>query len=211
MELTVSSNPHYFTPITMKPWNPDGTVIDVGSCEGLFGLRAIREFKSKQVLAVEPGAVMAGLLKETFDANQCGDRVKVAQCLLGKQRGMAAFRECLSDPALSSVEDLNETNKEFAVKIVPLDDLVDEQKMAPVRAIKIDAEGADLDILMGAENLIRQWRPHLLVTTYHVAEHALQMRNWLESLNLGYTFVFRGVVMAKTSKVRPVLMLASTN
>jgi FkbM family methyltransferase len=210
MEIFVAFNPHCYTPSNSLPWVEGKIVIDVGSCEGLFALRALREFHASQVIAIEPGRFMAGLLKQTFQANGCGERATIVQCLLGKERGCAAFQECLSDPTLASIEELNENNRENLVEIVPLDAIARELHLERVDVIKMDAEGADFDILLGAENIIREWRPQLLVTTYHVTEHASQMRQWIESLDLDYKFVFRGIAAMGTLTARPHLMLAET-
>src|ERR1039457_5514555 len=78
-EIFVASNPHLYTPSNLPPWAVGKIAIDVGSCEGLFALRALHEFRAKQVIAIEPGRFMAELLKETFQVNGFDQRAKVVQ------------------------------------------------------------------------------------------------------------------------------------
>jgi FkbM family methyltransferase len=207
VEQFVASNPHYFTPPAVLPWRKDSVVIDVGSCEGLFALRAAREFGAGQVIAIEPGRLMAQLLRETFASNRLNTHMEVVQCLVGSQPGQARFNECPSDPTQASIH-FEEDGIGDLVEIRTLDRLAECMELTSVDVIKIDAEGADFEILKGAENIVRKWKPSLLVTTYHCSEHAMQMCRWLEDLALGYKMVFRGITTMNTDQARPVLLLA---
>ena len=208
VELFFVSNPHYFTPPAVLPWRRDSVVIDVGACEGLFALRAAREFGAGQVIAIEPGRLMAQLLRETFASNRLNTPIEVVQCLVGSQPGQARFNECLSDPTQASIH-FEDDGIGDLVEVRTLDSLASALKLTRVDVIKIDAEGADFEILKGAENIVRKWKPLLLVTAYHCPEHAMQMRKWIEDLALGYKMVFRGLTTMNTDQVRPVLLLAS--
>jgi hypothetical protein len=75
--------------------------------------------------------------------------------------------------------------------------------------IKIDAEGADLNVLKGGEDLIRRYRPQIAVTTYHKDEHPEEIYTWLRDLDLGYRFRLKGFSFW-TEIPRPVLLQAST-
>jgi hypothetical protein len=54
---------------------------------------------------------------------------------------------------------------ETQVRIVRLDDVLDAD--VPIRLVKIDVEGAELQVLRGGEALLSRWRPHI------VFEHGL--------------------------------------
>ncbi len=207
VELFVPSNPHYFTPPAALPWREKAVVIDVGSCEGLFALRAAREFGAGHVIAIEPGPVMAKLLGETFAANMLSSKMDVVQCLVGAKLGHARFKECISDPTRASINFADDGPGDL-MEIRTLDNLATVMALSRVDVIKVDAEGADYDILKGAEGIIRRWRPMLLITTYHCPDHAKKMRRWIEGLGLGYNIMFRGITTMNTKQVRPVLLLA---
>lgn len=209
VESFCRANPHYYTP-SCVPWKNDAVVIDVGSCEGIFALRAVKELRASRTVAIEPGKKMASLLRETFSLNDCASKAEVVECLAGPSHGWARFNECFYDPKQAAITSF-EGGKGDPIEIRTLDQIAKLCSLPCVDVIKIDAEGADFDILRGAEGILRKWKPTLLVTTYHVSSHAFQMRSWLESLALGYTFIFRGVTTMGTSEVRPVLLFAFSN
>lgn len=57
--------------------------------------------------------------------------------------------------------------------------------------IAIDAEGAEPDILRGAEQLLALHRPDLGVCVYHAPQHAWELPLYLRSLGLGYRMYLR--------------------
>jgi len=54
--------------------------------------------------------------------------------------------------------------------------------------IKIDTEGMEQDVLRGAENTIKKYKPVLLVSIYHSAKDFFEIKPLIESWNLGYKF-----------------------
>ena len=74
--------------------------------------------------------------------------------------------------------------------------------------IKIDAEGSDLDILLGARETIRRGAPQIAVTTYHEAKHAGQMIEFLREIQPQYSLRLKGFSFW-TPLPNPVLLQAS--
>ncbi len=67
-------------------------------------------------------------------------------------------------------------------------------KLAPNFAptlIKMDVEGAEIQALRGAEDVIRKYRPGLAISIYHEADHLWKIPLMLKEWNLGYTFHIR--------------------
>ena len=101
--------------------------------------------------------------------------------------------------SLGKREDLK-VEKEFQVATVRLDDAVDR----PIRAIKLDVEGAEMAALRGAESLLRSSRPHILMelnpNTCKAFGHCpIDLVHWvLDNLD-GYE-----VRIVKSRKIRPV-------
>ena len=67
------------------------------------------------------------------------------------------------------------------------DDLAGER----VTFIKMDVEGAELNALKGAENLIRANKPKLAICVYHKPEDILEIPEFVINLNLGYRLYLR--------------------
>ena len=59
----------------------------------------------------------------------------------------------------------NETSR-----IVTLDYYVEEHDLPSIDFIKLDVEGAELDVLKGAAQSIRKWKPKLAISAYHKHE-----------------------------------------
>ncbi|MDR1063602.1 MAG: FkbM family methyltransferase [Azoarcus sp.] len=57
--------------------------------------------------------------------------------------------------------------------------------------IKMDIEGAELEALMGAKNMITRHRPHLAICLYHHPEHLWRIPLLLDEWQLGYRFYLR--------------------
>ena len=69
--------------------------------------------------------------------------------------------------------------------------LDDYFKDKSVTFIKADIESYELDMLIGAEKIIRRDRPKLAIAIYHNASDMYQILLWLHSLGMGYKFAVR--------------------
>ena len=69
--------------------------------------------------------------------------------------------------------------KKIVVPTVSIDDFVRQGKAAPPSVVKVDVEGAEVDVLRGMEHTLRAHRPVLL---YEVddADEAVMRRRWAE-------------------------------
>ena len=95
--------------------------------------------------------------------------------------------------------------------VTSIDDYCHGRQLAlgPGDLIKADAEGADLDVLLGAGEQIRNGAPQLAITTYHIDDHAERMIAWLREIRPDYSLRLKGFSFW-TAKPRPVLLQAST-
>ena len=63
--------------------------------------------------------------------------------------------------------------------------------MPRVDYIKLDIEGAELDMLHGAAKLISRWKPKMAISAYHRREDLWTLINFVKSLRSDYEFKFR--------------------
>ena len=73
------------------------------------------------------------------------------------------------------------------IEITTIDDYVEKNNIE-VGLIKSDIEGAELSLLRGAINTIKQQKPVLVISIYHNTNDFFEIKKLIESLNLGYKF-----------------------
>lgn len=84
----------------------------------------------------------------------------------------------------------NDSGAEIS-QVVTLDAYVRENKIPRVDFIKLDVEGAELDILKGARTCIARWKPILAISAYHKPDDFWVLMNFIKSIRPDYEFAMR--------------------
>lgn len=124
------------------------------------------------VRAFEAVPVLADVLSLTVRANFLDSRVRIEPYAVGRRAGRLSVAAW--NPSNSGATRLAESGA-GSIPMVALDDF---EWPDPPRAVKIDVEGMELDVLDGAAGLIRQHRPLLLVEAVD-AEADEGVRHWM--------------------------------
>lgn len=74
------------------------------------------------------------------------------------------------------------------MKTVALDNFLSDKK---IDIIKMDIEGAELEALKGAKDIIERQKPCLCLSVYHKKWDVLELPLYIKSLNPGYKFYMR--------------------
>jgi|GEM_PF-1003398 len=137
-----------------------GTVIDLGANIGASTLDLIAHFPSVQVHAWEPNPETFGRLQRNIEANGLTDRVKLYPRAAARNSGQ--MQMWISVPSIyatvyrDSLANMPEIGlrpdqaRPVMVESNGLDDVIAETGSDRVALLKIDAEGAEADILEGA-------------------------------------------------------------
>lgn len=72
------------------------------------------------------------------------------------------------------------------IDVVAIDEFVVTRGLASVDFIKMDIEGAELEALAGASNVIRSYQPDLAIALYHKASHLWEIPLLVKQLNPDY-------------------------
>jgi len=165
----------------------DDVVVDVGAHVGAFTLMSAR--RARLVVAVEPYPPNVKLLLANMRINRL-ENVIAVDAALGSYDGEAelyiatktalhtisANRKRL-DGAISPIYD-----RRLKVKLRTLDSVVEELGIKKVSFIKVDVEGAELDVLKGMSNTLRNSRKlKVAVATYHLPGETKMVRDFLRS------------------------------
>ncbi|MDD5209421.1 MAG: FkbM family methyltransferase [Elusimicrobiales bacterium] len=142
------------------------SVVDAGANIGLFSLYA-RALGAKKIYAFEAVAETCRILSSNFALN---GPLKAFNIALGAENGKAELKFNTRGEG-SSMIDCGDAgvNREITysgrrtVKVAPLDGLVKGR----VDFIKIDVEGYEKNVLLGAERIIKKYKPVLSLAAYH--------------------------------------------
>ena len=132
--------------------------VDVGAHTGTWAIRATRSFD--RVVAFEPDPNINRML-----------RISVAMNRLGN---ISVFQTALSDAEGEIVSYSKEQRGRVYVPVRTLDSF----RLRP-SVLKIDTEGNELPVLLGASETLRE-RPRIVVETHSFSESSLRARGYLE-------------------------------
>lgn len=79
----------------------------------------------------------------------------------------------------------------LTAKFIDLDTYVARKNLPRVDYIKLDIEGAELDMLRGAAKTITRCKPKMAVSAYHKPEDLFTLATYIKSLRPDYKFEFR--------------------
>jgi len=156
------------------------TVFDVGAFTGLFTMFFARAVgKNGKVVAFEPNPSLCNKIKENLLLNNFGN-VEVKQVALGRDRKKEILAFPSMIPGVGSIEEHEKARilrqkgaKTIEVKVDTIDNLIGAKKIPRPDFIKIDVQGAELDVLIGTRNTIKMCKPKILVEV-----HSIPYVNW---------------------------------
>jgi len=144
---------------------PGDVVLDVGAANGYYTLLAAQLVgETGQVIAFEPDPKNAAFLRQHIQRNGWKN-VTVLQAAVGDREGVVNFA-CGTGTGTGRIT--SEGDRQVA--LVRLDDVTRDCASPPTH-VKIDVEGAEMQVLAGAERLLREASPILFLSTHGVEVH----------------------------------------
>lgn len=136
---------------------PGMTMVDIGAHHGLYTMLGSRRVGKKgRVVAFEPSPRECRKLKRHLRLNRCSN-VQLETNALASENGVAnlyvvdGYRNACNSLRQPDVPDATRT---IPVPVRRLDDALAARGVSKVDFIKLDAEGAELQVLQGAEKLL---------------------------------------------------------
>jgi FkbM family methyltransferase len=136
------------------------TVLDIGGHIGLFAVLTARLVgPAGKVFTFEPTPFTRSVLEQVVELNNCGDVVEVRHEAVSSKSGETIFFD--TGDTISNANSLVKTERsrrEIAISMTSVDEFVAERGLN-VNCLKIDVEGAELDVMLGARETFLSRRP----------------------------------------------------
>lgn len=134
-----------------------GIALDIGANVGQYSLLLSRV--CERVFAFEPLPRNLHFLHRTLEVNRV-DNVTIVPCAVGEKLTLGAIRTA-ENSALATLDD----DGAQPAAIMSCDEFVAQYGAVP-SLIKVDVEGAEVNVLKGAAELLREHRPVVLLSTH---------------------------------------------
>ena len=142
-------------------------VLDVGAHVGFVSLPLSGAVDpAGRVIAFEPATANARILRQHLEWNRCTN-VEVVESLVGASSGEVEFHEMDEPTGMNSVM-VKKAHARYRTTTRPqvtVDDVCAERNCHP-ELIKIDVEGAEIEVLGGATRVLAEDRPTLFLSVH---------------------------------------------
>ena len=160
------------TSLFERTLKPGMVMLDVGAHVGYFSLLAARLVGSEgKVFSFEPDPINYDLLVQNIELNQYGNIFPVNSAVGDKVGSLTLFQTALDNGRHSTYHHGLPESGSVEVAVSTLDAFLDARDWPDIDLVKVDVEGAEMDVLRGMAgllekspglNLIMEFNPALL-------------------------------------------------
>jgi FkbM family methyltransferase len=158
---------------------PGDVFYDIGANVGFFTVIAAKLVGSAgKVYAFEPDQQNADRVRHNLQLNQFTNTAvwqKAVSHTTGT--GELLLAEYSGGHTLSVVDRPPDFAGSTVVEIVSIDDLINQGQLTPPHVVKIDVEGAELDVLQGMLQTIKQYQPIIIYEVDAAKADSFQQKN----------------------------------
>lgn len=187
----------YFSPdyeqenirIINKYIKPGMSIIDVGAHIGLMSVIFGKKVgQTGAVFSFEPTPSTFEVLKKSVRINNLDSIIQTENAALSDKNGKNIFYisnyNADNSNSLVNKKRIDRNEKPIEVQLYSIDDYIIQKEIKQVDFIKIDAEGAELSVLKGAQNTLYQFRPKVIL-----ALHPTSIKTFGHSLEKIWDFI----------------------
>jgi len=131
---------------------------------------------AEKVYAFEPDSINFQILSKNVALNRVEGKIIPIKALLSDKDGMSRIKATGSGSS-SSLGDGG-----IEVESVTLDSFVFKNRLENINFIKLDVEGAELEVLKGALETIKKYRPKMAISVYHKPDDLIVITKFLYDL-----------------------------
>jgi len=141
---------------------PNHVFLDIGAHIGRYTVLASKI--AKQVIALEPEPSNFHILQQSIHVNY-RKNVKAIRCVAGEQNDYQELK-LTTDTGGHTIKDNIEAKKRIIVPCYSVDNLIKSLRVNRLDWVKIDVEGAEVEVLAGMREILRTLRPRLIVEVH---------------------------------------------
>jgi FkbM family methyltransferase len=182
---------------------PDAVIFDVGANCGAMSLQYAQSFPSGRIYAFEPTHYAYSKLLKNLELNpELAEHITAVQSFISSQTSQQPDIKAYSSWKVGGDTKGNRhrihggtTESAEGVPSVSLDDFCAQNGIEKLYFIKIDTDGHELEVLKGAQQVIRRFRPFIIfeVGLYIMEEVAISFDDYLSFFNrMDYSLVDSG-------------------
>lgn len=179
-----------FVDLLMDRIKPTDVFYDIGANAGYFSVIASKIIKQpNSIVAFEPVPYLYEIIKHHSDVNEVKN-VNVFPYAISDKTGTVEFSNMDKTGGNTYISEstIFKNSNTLQVKSTSLDDfLKNNPEFKPPTILKIDAEGAEYDVLEGAKQTLKDHKPLIFLSTHdiHLPGVKAKCLNFLEEM--GYT------------------------
>jgi len=190
---------HFFTP------EKGFITLDVGANIGVYTLMAAKKVGSEgKVIAVEPESENYNLLMRNVRVNKCKNTVLIKMALSSFEGKSQLYLSAFSGKHSL----IAKGNKQVEVPVTTTTKLLNKLDVTKVDLMKIDTEGAELEVLKGSWEFLRAKKIfRIAIAAYHNPAELDDIRNYLRT----YGYEVRSHVFVVEERKEPYIYAQVTN
>lgn len=139
----------------------EGNILDVGA----FSLKTLKNNTNNICLhAFEPNPFVFEKRQTNFSLNpELNDKYKLNNIGIAEKKGVLDFFWNKQNSGGGSFAPNNENTKKESIEVITLDEYVNENNLKNIQFIKIDVEGYEPQVLKGAIETIKKYKPSIFI------------------------------------------------
>ncbi len=162
-----------------------GVYIDIGAHTGLYTIIGLLSNPENVVISIEPSFLNMGRLISNLRLNGLFKNNSRFLGAVSKESGQGFFK-VHQDFSLMSKGGLL-SDKGEKVNIIKLDDIQTNDPKKIIKGLKIDTEGEEYNILLGAKNLIKNFYPKMIIEVRN--ENKEKIQDFLKLFNYKFYLI----------------------
>jgi FkbM family methyltransferase len=162
-------------------------VADVGANIGLFSILAAYN-GAKEVYAFEPVRETFEILQKNVQVNGLGNVIRPINKAIGEKNYATEISYGYAGDSCAHIDSNEGEGKKETIQVVTLDDALAGKKLG---LMKIDTEGYEKNVLLGAKNLLATLKPVIYMSAYHKPEDKTELPQTLLSIRPDYQITLK--------------------